>query len=107
MGWNAGYKIFEATVVGAYDLGKLDKDLLSVLMEPYRNTDIDSGGRLGLMAKDGKDIDQIVIETWGLEMPQRPDGEPPGMTGDWTEWDEYYDTIYNRFCKVTEHFGWL
>lgn len=44
MGWNTGYTIFEATVIGAYDLGVLDKRLLAVLMEPYRGTDIDPGG---------------------------------------------------------------
>ena len=66
MGWNSGYTIFEATVIGAYDLGKLDKDLLTVLMEPYRGTDIDSGGSCDLTAKDGKGVEQIVIETWGL-----------------------------------------
>ena len=44
MGWNTGYTIFEATVVGAYDLRKLDKEMLTVLMEPYRDSDIDSGG---------------------------------------------------------------
>lgn len=46
MGWNAGYTIFESTVVGAYDLDKLDKGLLTVLMEPYRGSDIDSGGNV-------------------------------------------------------------
>ena len=53
------------TVVGAYDLGKLDKDLLAVLMEPYRNTDIDSGGSRELESKDGKGVEQIVVETFG------------------------------------------
>ena len=42
MGWNREYTIFESTVMGAYDLGVLSKDLLTVLMEPYRGIDIDS-----------------------------------------------------------------
>jgi hypothetical protein len=103
MGWNAGYTIFEATVVGAYNLGKLDKDLLAVLMEPYRGTDIDSGGSKDLLSHDGKDVMQIVIETWGLEMPKRPDGEPSPWT---EEWDDYFDAIYDRFREVTDHFDW-
>jgi len=74
MGWNSGYTVFEATVVGAYNLGKLDKDLLTVLMEPYRDTDIDSGGSRDLVAKDGKRVAQIVIELWGLEMPKAQTG---------------------------------
>lgn len=103
MGWNAGYTIFEATVVGAYDLGKLDKALLSVLMEPYRNTDIDSGGSRDLEAKDGKMVDQIVIETWGLEMPKMPD-KP--QSEDEEAWDDYEDEVYEKMRSVRKHFGW-
>ena len=103
MGWNAGYRIFEATVIGAYDLGKLDKELLSVLMEPYRDTDIDSGGSCDLKAKDGKGVEQIVIETWGLDMPARPDGDYEDNPD---AWGTYQDEVYDLFCKVRNHFGW-
>lgn len=102
MGWNKGYTIFEATVVGAYDLGKLDKELLSVLMEPYRGTDIDSGGSRDLKSKDGKGVEQIVIETWGLVMPSPPEG---GMDEEGA-WDEYLDAVYDQMSIVTLHFGW-
>lgn len=98
MGWNTGYTIFEATVIGAYNLGKLDKDLLAVLMEPYRGTDIDSGGKEFLLSTDGKEVEQIVIETWGLEMPAKPNNE--------AEQVEYDSKIYDLFNKVTYHFGW-
>lgn len=105
MGWNKGYTIFEATVVGAYDLGKLDKDLLCVLMEPYRGTDIDSGGSHDLQSKDGKDVMQIVIEIWGLKMPDAPTVEYSEDT--WEEWEDYYDKVHTLFCSITdEHFGW-
>lgn len=102
MGWNTGYTIFEQTVIGAYDLGKLDKDLLTVLMEPYRGTDIDSGGSQGLKTKDGKDVMRVVIETWGLEYP------PPfvGEKGS-DEWDDYQWSIGDLFDEVAEGvFGW-
>lgn len=97
MGWNKGYTVMEATIVGAYDLGKLDKDLLSVLMEPYRDTDIDSGGSRDLQSKDGKGVMQIVVETWGLELP------PPQVDEDD---DDYFDALYAKFSEVTKHFGW-
>lgn len=103
MGWNAGYGIFEATVVGAYDLGKLDEALLSVLMEPYRDTDIDSGGKQNLVARDGKGIEEIVIETWGLDVPKAPAGD---YDDDEPAWRDYYDALYERMCVVTDHFGW-
>lgn len=98
MGWNAGYTIFESTVVGAYDLGKLDKALLSVLMEPYGNEDIDSGGSADLKAKDGKGVEQIVIETWGLPMPAEPTDEDA--------WDAYHEEVSELMRTVTDHFGW-
>jgi hypothetical protein len=103
MGWNAGYTIFEATVVGAYDLGKLDKELLTVLMEPYRDTDIDSGGKEGLLSKDGKEAEQIVIEIWGLEMPKAPPGK---YDDDSDAWDAHNDAVYDLFRVVKKHFGW-
>lgn len=103
MGWNEGYTTFEAAVVGAYDLGKLDKALLAVLMEPYRDTDIDSGGSCDLKSEDGKGVEQIVIETWGLQMPKVPLGEYKDNPD---AWDEYHDVIYDQFRAVTDHFGW-
>jgi hypothetical protein len=103
MGWNQGYTIFEATVVGAYDIGKLDKALLTVLMEPYRGTDIDSGGSRDLQSRDGKGVEQIVIETWGLPMPVAPSSR---YDDDPDAWEEYDETLYQQMGIVTDHFGW-
>jgi hypothetical protein len=103
MGWNTGYRIFEQTVIGAYDLGKLDKDLLTVLMEPYRGTDIDSGGSCGMEAKDGKEVDQIIIETWGLPMPTPP---TVAYDADHESWESFYEQRYDLMRQVTDHFGW-
>lgn len=97
MGWNAGYEIFEQTVVGAYDLGVLSKELLAVLMEPYRGTDIDSGGRRGLLSKDGKVVEQIVVETFGLEWPVMPYGADDDASED--VWDRRYDAFQSVSCK--------
>lgn len=103
MGWNSGYKIFEATVIGAYNLDKLDKALLSVLMEPYRDSDIDSGGCQDLTTKDGKYIEQVVIETWGETMPVEPtvtEEEDPDA------WEDYHDAVYSQMRAIRQHFGW-
>ena len=103
MGWNTGYSIFEATVIGAYDLGKLDKGLLMVLMEPYRGTDIDSGGSNFLKSKDGKGVEQVVIEAWGKEMPKTPSGEYDDNPD---AWDEYNESVGLLFKSITEYFNW-
>lgn len=110
MGWNRGYTVFEATVVGAYDLGKLDKPLLSVLMEPYRGSDIDSGGEMGLTSKDGLDVTDIVLKVMGVEGPSKPDLPKDYKT--WTEAqraasDAYYDRRFDAFREITsKEFGW-
>jgi hypothetical protein len=103
MGWNTGYTIFEATVVGAYDLGKLDKDLLEVLMEPYRGTDIDRGGSADLESEDGKKVEEIVIEAFGLEMLTRPDGEYDDNPA---AWSRYNKDVYEKMKEITDYFGW-
>ena len=41
MSVNNRYGIFEASVINAYDLGKLDKESLTVLMEACRDTKMD------------------------------------------------------------------
>jgi hypothetical protein len=101
MGWSSGYAIFEATVIGAYNLGKLDKALLTVLMEPYGNSDIDSGGSNELKSKDGKTVEQIVIETWGLDLPAEPSEEDDEDT-----WEAYLEELDEKMRVVTGHFGW-
>lgn len=109
MGWNTGYTIMEETVVKSYDLGVLDKALLAVLLEPYRDTDIDSGGEMGLVAKDGLDVVEIVCKVWGLELPACPDLNPDYE--EWTEEEEqanedYYEARNKAFRQVTKEFGW-
>ena len=109
MGWNQGYSIFEATVVGAYDLGKLDKDLLSVLMEPYRGSDIDSGGEMGLRSHDGLDVVDVVLKTWGIPIPERPPA--PANWKDRTKAqdkasEDYHEQRDEAFRTVTKHFDW-
>jgi len=61
MGWNEGYRIMEQQVVTLYDMGLLNKEVLNTIMQPYCGTDIDSGGSQNLRAKDGKDVEKIIV----------------------------------------------
>lgn len=102
MGWNKGYSIFEQTVIGAYNLGKLDKELLTVLMEPYRDTDIDSGGKSGLTTYNDMEVEEVVIKTFGGKLPEKPNFEEC----DDEEAEDYFETIGRKFNKITRKFGW-
>ena len=106
MGWNQGYTIFESTVIGAYDLAKLDKALLKVLMEPYRDTDIDSGGSHDLETHDGKSVMEVVIEIMGSAMPARPEQDEDTEEGE-EAWLEYHEDVFEAFYKIaSKQFGW-
>lgn len=105
MGWNTGYTIFEATVIGAYDLGVLTPELLAILCEPYRDTDIDSGGSCELAAKDGLLVEEVVIavidpDGWAaLKKGRDAEGEEAQ--------DEYQEALYDAFHEITaSRFGW-
>lgn len=109
MGNNAAFTAFEATVIACHNRGVLDKALLSDLMEPYRDSDIDSGGKRGTLSKDGLEVEQIVLKVFGVEVPQRP--KLPKDYKDWTEEqreanDDYRDKAYGEFCKITKQFDW-
>lgn len=109
MGWNTEYTIMEATVIGAYNLGVLDEKLLKVLMEPYRDSDIDSGGSADLKAKDGKQVEEIVCGILGIKLPTKP--KLPRDSDKWTDEqqaanDDYYDARHEAFHKATKRYGW-
>jgi len=82
MGNNAAFTRFEAAVIAVYNRGVLDKELLSDLMRPYEGVDIDHGGMEGTLAKDGLDVEEIVIRTFGKTLPARPD--LPSNHREWT-----------------------
>lgn len=64
MGDNSAYTHMEASVIAAYNAG-LRGEQLAPFLEPYRGSDIDSGGRCDLKTADGKDIDEVLIEAFG------------------------------------------
>lgn len=109
MGNNAAFTAFEATVIAVYNRGVLDKDLLSTLMQPYQGVDIDSGGMAGTLANDGKDIIEIVLTMFGEPVPLRP--HLPKDHREWTEEqdianEEYHESRWGKFHKITDQFGW-
>lgn len=110
MGNNAAFTEFEATVLATYNKGVLDKDLLSTFMERYRGTDIDHGGMTGDLAKDGLDVQEIVLKTFGKKIPKYP--KLPKDHETWTEeqceqnekyWEERYEAMSEIENKM---FGW-
>jgi len=63
MGWNEGFKIMEQTIISTYNKGILTKKLLDSIMEPYKETDCDSGGCHNLRAKDGLNVFDVICLT--------------------------------------------
>jgi hypothetical protein len=111
MGNNTIFNEMEFYVVTLYDKGVLDKELLSIIMERYRgDTDIGEGGYEGTLAKDGKDVHEIILYTFGIKLCNRPPvSYDCGKTLTDEEIDEnetYYDWQYTEFSKITDKFGW-
>jgi hypothetical protein len=109
MGNNSAFTVFEATVVGIYDLGKLDRKVLAVLMEPYRDSDADSGGKAGLTGKDGLEVEEIVIKVMGGRLPARP--KLPKNYLEWTPKqhqanEAHHEAVAGAFREITSRFGW-
>ena len=109
MGNNAAFTDFEATVLATYNKGVLDKELLSTFMEQYRGVDIDRGGMTGDLAKDGSDIDDIILKMFGVPSAPRPDLPADHKT--WTPEQEainekYWEDRYDAVCVIEKRFGW-
>lgn len=96
MGNNQAYAFFESTVVGLYDKGLLTVEVLDAVAEPYRGSDIDSGGSQELEAADGKQLEDIVFS---LLLPDY--AVPP-------EWqDDEGEYRYEEFHTITSgRWGW-
>ncbi len=108
MGNNAAFATFEATVLSLYDHGALTPEVLAAVMEPYRGSDVDPGGMLGTLSKDGLDVDEIVLKVFGISVPDKP----KLSKGPWTDEEhaangEYYDRQSDALYKIThDRFGW-
>lgn len=119
MGNNAAFEAFENTVLCVYNKGVLDKELLSALMEPYRDTDIDQGGFSGKLSKKvvgpdriARKLDaiEICIQTFTGKVPPQPPKLPKEHSM-WTPQQEilsekYWNQRDDAFRKITRKFGW-
>ena len=109
MGNNSAYTAFESITINAYNQGKIDRWLMSTIMNAWRNSDIDSGGSMGLLTCDGKNVEQVVIEVMGETFPKRPN-----VPEDYAErtkkqdemHDRWLDRVDKKFRKITGKFGW-
>ena len=109
MGDNSAYTAFESITIGIYNNGMLNATIMKVIMEAWRNSDIDSGGSMGLRTNDGKEVEQVACEAFGVEIPPRPD--LPGEWRDWTpeqqaECEAWQDLVSNEFYKIRKQFEW-
>lgn len=110
VGNNEAFTTFEATVIATYDKGALDKALLSTLMEQYRGADIDHGGMVGTLSRDGLDVEEIVLKLFGKACPQYPSLPKDHRT--WTpeqerQNDEYWELRSAAFAEISRGlFGW-
>lgn len=96
MGNNDAMTAFEATVIAVYDVGMLTPELLDILASPYSGTDIDCGGLAHLETKDGKELFQVIAETYnpGVIPPPEEGYEEAGP-----DWYDAYRTIADKRFK--------
>lgn len=112
MGWNSGYAIMEETVISLYDKEILTNDLLDTTMGPYKNTDCDSVGSLGLKSKDDLGVEEIICKVMKpddykkvIESPEWYKGEEPG-TEYHNRWhsnekaNELFDSIWHDMWGI-------
>jgi hypothetical protein len=105
MGNNQAFTAFEAIVMTLYDAGALTLEVLDSIAEQYRGTDIDSGGSMDLIAKDGKGIREVCVYTvepnWKPEKNEyymeklAEDGEEQATFSALV--DYWYDMKYDRW----------
>lgn len=101
MGWSTGYYIFEDQLFAIYNAGKLDKEILSALMEPfgYKDIDLDVTGEL---SDDGKTVFEIMVETWGYELPEKPSKRK----NKGKDYADYQELVYEKAQEIMDHFDW-
>lgn len=109
MGNNAAFTSFEASVLAVYNKGVLDKDLLDAMAAPYEGSDIDRGGMTGDLAKDGLDIDDIILKVYGVDLPPKP-----VLPKNFREWspeqekanEEWGELQYEALHLIEGGWGW-
>lgn len=106
MGWNSGYAIMEKQIIGLYDAGVLTEVILDKIMEPFKNTDCDSGGSNGLLSKDMLEVGQIICKTMkpeeykdAMDNPSYAEGYIPHLHNNEKYLDLFY-SIWNGMWKI-------
>lgn len=109
MGWNEGFRLMEYNVILLYDYKILTPELLDAVMEPYKNTDCDSGGSEDLKTKDGHSVQEVICMTmepeayqdainnpvWYEDDEELPEPDTPDYMRNKKFWDLYYK-IWNE-----------
>lgn len=98
MGWNKGFEIMEEQVVGLYNQGVLNKEVLGAIMKPFKDTDIDSGGSRDLQAVDGKSVVDIICF---IVEPKRYKEALENFVPDPSE-PEYNEDVYDLWGEITK-----
>ena len=78
-------------------------------MAPYEGSDIDTGGKMGTLANDGLDIEEIVIKTFGVIIPPRPDLSADHKTWTGAQYainDASQELRAELFFDITNAQGW-
>ena len=98
MGWNKGYEIMEKQIVNLYNIGAMDMNVLDCIMDPFANTDIDSGGSNYLKTEDGKTVEEVVCFIMEPDRYQEimhnfvPDPDDP----------EYNERMMDLYSEITK-----
>ena len=100
---------FESLTVDLYNKGLLNKEIISSIMKQDMSINIDSGDNMDLVSDDGLDAIEIIIKTFGKELPMMPD--VPKNWKDRTEkqeelYDKYVSNLYDLFRQIAYEFGW-
>ncbi len=97
MGDNFSMTVVEQQVIRLYDLGVLTLPVLDVLCEPFRETDIDSGGLMYLTSKDGKELSQIAVELVSPDFkPNDPLPDEEWVADIHWSWDDEFSEICDK-----------
>lgn len=111
MGNNAAFTSFEAAVIAVYNHGALTLPLLNDIAAAYQGMDIDRGGMEGVLAKDGLDVDDIVLKLCNIKLPPSPSLTFPKDYHEWSgtqekEHDKWVELRGEALQKIAHEWGW-
>lgn len=99
IGMNTGYAQMEKEVVALYDKGVLTRELLDKIMDPYKESDCDSGESKNLRSKDGLGIEEIICKTMKPEEYKDVTENPEYYVGEPETWQSN-KKAYDLFSSI-------